>query len=703
MAKALEDKNGNGRELAVLKNENGQIEAYQNTGDNDSQGSVESAETKRERIKGENLGLCVSILQFFLFIVTFSSAMLVNQSVATSRLGDHIRGKLNPSFFPITQITDTNSLFNYLEEVLVPALYENTTDTRMAEILSPYLKPVDVSNRMLGTIRLRQARVQQRSNCQVAPLFEKFTVQCYPNYDGGTESQDGFGPEQKFEYSIDEFGTSYSGQFATYSPNGFMQLLGVNTTYAIPQLQQLQAEGFMDEATRALFVEFNIWNSNVGLYAVVMLVVEFGASGGVSQKIELATMTQRNITVGGLGAPLDWLAFILLILVMIFVVQFLFEEGQEIYASYQEGDLLLYFTDAWNLLDWVNMILLLIGFTFRMLLFADAGNAQVGMQQLTVQESFQNISIFSTSATTVRVLNAFNCVLLWGKVTKYLRHLPLVKHLIKTVWSAFDLFMPFLIMFAVAFLGFVMAFNIGFGDKLVELSSFTTAAVYLCRAFLKDVRLMPVYDITPLFGASLILLFYVTMMLVGLALMFAMMADALFNAKYSAALKEHRDESSFWHEDEPLEEFFRYSRDGIARKMIWYFPLTYVKYKQFMDRMNKEDENAGFDIQALGNGEAGGNNALKDVDAASSHSGYSSSDGNDRVRPSSEELMRAIEHMSGRILSEITVVGIEIKSELHDVCERIGQMQMAVEELAWRTEKVRSDQEVEMAEPAGEQ
>jgi len=703
MAKALEDKNGNGRELAVLKNENGQIEAYQNTGDNDSQGSVESAETKRERIKGENLGLCVSILQFFLFIVTFSSAMLVNQSVATSRLGDHIRGKLNPSFFPITQITDTNSLFNYLEEVLVPALYENTTDTRMAEILSPYLKPVDVSNRMLGTIRLRQARVQQRSNCQVAPLFEKFTVQCYPNYDGGTESQDGFGPEQKFEYSIDEFGTSYSGQFATYSPNGFMQLLGVNTTYAIPQLQQLQAEGFMDEATRALFVEFNIWNSNVGLYAVVMLVVEFGASGGVSQKIELATMTQRNITVGGLGAPLDWLAFILLILVMIFVVQFLFEEGQEIYASYQEGDLLLYFTDAWNLLDWVNMILLLIGFTFRMLLFADAGNAQVGMQQLTVQESFQNISIFSTSATTVRVLNAFNCVLLWGKVTKYLRHLPLVKHLIKTVWSAFDLFMPFLIMFAVAFLGFVMAFNIGFGDKLVELSSFTTAAVYLCRAFLKDVRLMPVYDITPLFGASLILLFYVTMMLVGLALMFAMMADALFNAKYSAALKEHRDESSFWHEDEPLEEFFRYSRDGIARKMIWYFPLTYQKYKKFMDRMNKEDENAGFDIQALGNGEAGGNNALKDVDAASSHSGYSSSDGNDRVRPSSEELMRAIEHMSGRILSEITVVGIEIKSELHDVCERIGQMQMAVEELAWRTEKVRSDQEVEMAEPAGEQ
>ena len=36
--------------------------------------------------------------------------------------------------------------------------------------------------------------------------------------------------------------------------------------------------------------------------------------------------------------------------------------------------------------------------------------------------------------------------------------------------------------------------------------------------------------------------------------------------------------------------------------------------------------------------------------------------------------------MSGRILSEMQEVGIEIRSELHDVCERVAQMQMAVEE-----------------------
>merc|ERR1719440_1625366 len=60
------------------------------------------------------------------------------------------------------------------------------------------------------------------------------------------------------------------------------------------------------------------------------------------------------------------------------------------------------------------------------------------------------------------------------------------------------------------------------------------------------------------------------------------------------------------------------------------------------------------------------------------------------------EIMLAIQHMSGRVLSEVQEVGIEIRSELHDVCERVAQMQMAVEELSWRSELVRREQETVM-------
>jgi len=697
------DDKANGQQLALVsKGGDNQLahlnrDALSNDGSGSGGSSTETPGQKEDRIRGENLSLCMSMIQFFLFLLTFSTAMLVNQSVATSRLSDHIRLKLNPSRFQLTTIKNTEHMYDYLEQVVVPGLFENNTDTRVAEQTSTYFTPIDVSNRMLGPIRLRQARVELKDNCQVTPLFEKYSVSCYPGYAEDTKSETSFGPEDKYKYSSGGAGSMpFAATFATYDGNGFMFNLATNTTGASAHLEMLRADVFMDSATRALFTEFNIWNSNIGLYAVVQIVVEFGPSGGVKHEIEIMTMTQRQLNAGGLGATEDWLAFALLICVMFFVVQFGLEEIQEIMENWRS-----YFFDAWNLLDWVNMILLLVGFTLRCLLFADAGNADIGVEQLDNVDSFQVLTKYASDATTARVLNAFNCVLLWGKVTKYLRHMPVVKDLMRTVWGAFDLFLPFLIMFSVAFLGFVMAFNIGFGDKLPELANFTTSFVYLCRAFLKDVTLMPVYDITPMFGAMLILLFYVNMMLVAVALMLAMMADSIFNSKYSIALKNKYAEAAYWHEDEPIEELYRTTTSTITRYAIQLAPLTYARYVKFM-KARREAAEPTFSLEdkddeklALGNGTGGDWNNQPAIDDKSD-SDYDSSE--EDTRPSPEELKRAIEHMSGRILSEITVVGIEIRSELHDVCERVAQMQMAVEELTWRTDKVRSDQELEMAE-----
>ncbi|CAK9048555.1 Polycystin-2 (Curly up) (Cup) (Polycystic kidney disease 2 protein homolog) (Transient receptor potential cation channel subfamily P member 2) [Durusdinium trenchii] len=269
--------------------------------------------------------------------------------------------KLNPTVHPITRITDVNTLYDYLEEALhvvrglgmqntvfIPAIYQNTTDIQLAESISPHLRPIDIANRLLGTVRLRQVRVNLQENCQVLPLFEQYTVSCYPNYAPGTGSTTAFGPQQRFTYSEDVSGIDYEGSLGAYTPHGFMQLLPSNATQASQQIQQLRIDGFLDAATRAFFAEFNIWNSNVGLYAVVNFVVEFGASGGTAQEIEITTMTERVLTVGGLGTGMDWFAFVLLILVMVFVVQFIIEEVQELYQSWRT-----YFFDAWNLLDWV--------------------------------------------------------------------------------------------------------------------------------------------------------------------------------------------------------------------------------------------------------------------------------------------------------------------------------------------------------------
>merc|ERR1719235_1263862 len=197
------------------------------------------------------------------------------------------------------------------------------------------------------------------------------------------------------------------------------------------------------------------------------------------------------------------------------------------------------------------MILLIVAFTFRIMVFTEASDANLGGAQLVNPEAFSSIRGLVSKAETVKLLHAFNAVLLWSKCVKYTKHLPIVKGLVKTIWDAFALFGPLLIMFTIALIGFTMAYHIGFGDKIQELTSFTRAVVYLCRSFIRDVRLLPVYHITPIFGAFLILLFYVMLVMVGVQVLFAVMADAMYREKH------HKEEEDEMHRDEPLEEVMR--------------------------------------------------------------------------------------------------------------------------------------------------
>jgi len=277
---------------------------------------------------------------------------------------------------------------------------------------------------------------------------------------------------------------------------------------------------------------------------------------------------------------------------------------------------------------------------------------------------------------------------------------------VKTIWNAFRLFLPLMTMFTIALIGFAMAYSIGFGDKIQELTTFTRTVVYLARAFLRDVQLMPVYYITPIFGAFLILLFYVMLVLVGVQVLFAIVTDAMYRSKH------HPEEDDHQHRDEPLEEVLREGKKlgiKIIRKCC---PFIYVKFfKKKKPPGGAVEANGQLAPHAIGNGHHGPGHhsghkdhehdklALKGypADEKSSSSNSVTLEGEEKQKKfTTADIMLAIQHMSGRVLSEVQEVGIEIRSELHDVCERVAQMQMAVEELSWRAELVRREQETVM-------
>lgn len=643
----------------------------------------------REEIKKENLGLCRTIMIFMVYLGIFTAAMFLESSDVSSRFADHIRSLLSGgghdhhAKMTLDRIAKPEDISTFLEQTFVPALWQNNTDTNQAQSVSAYLHPIDISNRMMGSARVRQVRVNEAAGCETNPMFGDYTIACYPPFNGGgmmtpsNEATFAFGPEGKYAHSADPLGTGYSGSMGAYPAGGYMVFLSTNKTTASMVMQNMKSEGFFDLQTRAVFIDFTVWNSNIGVYSVMRIAVEFGPSGTVHQYMEASVLAESMLVMGGHGSLKDWCAFFAVLIVMAFVGYFLIEEVNEIYAAKLD-----YFRDGWNVLDWINMLLLIVAFVFRIMVFMDASTIVIGAAQLENPDAFQSIRALAARAETVRLLHSFNAVLLWSKCVKYTKHLPVVKVLVKTIWDAFSLFLPLMFMFTISLIGFTMAYNIGFGDKVQQLTTFTRAIVFLSRSFLRDIKLMEVYYITPIFGAFLILLFYVMLVLVGIQVLFAIVADAMYRAKH------HPSEADPMHKDEPLEEVLRELKKFSIKMIRACCPII---YRTFIKKpLSKEERQKMIELRNQGIEEK---LALKNAMDAATESTYSVSTEQKERTFTTKEIMLAIQHMSGRVLSEVQEVGIEIRSELHDVCERVAQMQMAVEELSWRSELVRREQE----------
>jgi len=653
-------------------------------------------EAQMQRLKELNREAFKSMMFFIAFLTIFTVVVVSNQSENTSRFVDQVRRKIQDGRVPLHTVTTIPTYWKYLEGTLIPAMYPHTEDTKMAGNETQQLHPLDLSNRLMGGIRMRQVRVQRKENCQVGSLFETYKTLCFPAYSEQlTESQDSFGPKKIYRWSEDKTGSYHSGKLTGYSPNGFFQSFSTNRTRTNMEMRALKEHDFLDAATRAVMVDFTIWNSNLGLYAVSRVTHEFAPSGSVAGSVRVLIMSERYFTPGGTKTLSEWLAIIGEVAIIIFVVFYLGEEFSE--CSVMKWD---YLKDGWNLMDWLNMFLLIYAFGMRMTVWIDSVSLTVGEKELLDRNEYTNLQAFAEQIEQAGLINAFNAVLLWAKFFKFSGYVPYVKILIEAIGGSFVLFISFLAMFVIAFVGFVISYNVGFGDKISEFATFHGASVYLGRSFLGDIDLLPVYRVSPLFGAVLILLFYVMIMVVFMNVFFAILTNALHESKYGDKAAGVDDAAVLTHIWADAKAWF-VKKIEFEKKFKASFPSQYKKWKQ---RQSQSQANkVRIQTQPSSASIADGKGGTQYSTSSSSYSTSSSTSSYDALtRPVSsfkaKEVMQSVEHMAGRILSRIQGMGIEIRSEVLDVYEKMAMMDLAVSELTRRAKAIEVEQEGMMTE-----
>ncbi|KAG8506263.1 Polycystic kidney disease protein 1-like 2 [Galemys pyrenaicus] len=220
----------------------------------------------------------------------------------------------------------------------------------------------DGNSKLVGSAQIRQVRVRGNS-CPLARQLQVSLDGCHAPYSLDVEdlsdygegsflnTSSGFPQAWKYQSQRQCRGYPIWGKLTVYRGGGYMVPLGTDRKSTSRILQYLFDNTWLDSLTRAVFVEFTVYNANVNLFCIVTLTLETSALGGQAfrKPTSRTFFAHANLQSLRLYPFTDgWHPF----LVTAEVVYFLFL----LYYMIVQGKLMrkqrwCYFRSKWNLLE----------------------------------------------------------------------------------------------------------------------------------------------------------------------------------------------------------------------------------------------------------------------------------------------------------------------------------------------------------------
>ena len=438
------------------------------------------------------------------------------------------------TFYSINSLDD---VYMFLRGPLLAALFVETSYINLP--LPPSrMRHVNDHNILLGAIRLQQVRVLA-DTCEVQSPFGANESQvhiqhCYADW--STLKRDTGVIEGRAPASCSMSGPTAActrrtyvwsdvsatglgvvhGRHSSYDGAGYMIQLPVDLSAARTLVQELQVDGFLDLGTRAVWVDFALFNVNINRFCTVRLLFERLASGIVTPSASVRTL--HLLWYDGVSRLLA--AEIALLCLVVFFV------GFELQSMRMQG-LRVYWRDASNWYDWPS----LLGFGFiafcrwrtwwamrsvkhAILLHGVAGTQYLDLHEATLWASYEQTAL------------SVDTLLVYLKVLHFLAGVPHIKTLLHTLVRARIKLAAYIICLAILVLAFASAFNIAFGTKLAEWHSMGAATMSLLRFTLGEVDVQAMHRENPTLAFLLFVSFFFLVVLVAISIFLAIVTDS---------------------------------------------------------------------------------------------------------------------------------------------------------------------------------
>ncbi|CAL8097581.1 unnamed protein product [Calicophoron daubneyi] len=417
-------------------------------------------------------------------------------------------------------IGSLDDIWTYMNSQLLDALYTDAwyNDRNVSDREKGF---INFDNKLVGVPRLRQVRVDS-SKCLVPPLVGGFFNKCLPAYSYENRGMDPIVPKGDLipVYTKDAWtykdlaltgSSSYDAQHGSYDGSGYVQEFSRerNVTQAI--LQELFHGRWLDEATRAMFLDFTIYNANINMFVIVKLIFEVPYTGGVlpSQDFQAARLLRYTRTQ-------DYFVMICEVLFGVLVLYYIVEELLEICANKWS-----YFKSIWSFMD---IIVIVISVMFGVVVVYTTIRVDTLMDQVIKQNNqryahFDLIGYWYGHYIRILSLLVFFAIL---KLFKYVNFDKSLGQLNATLAVAAADSFGLILMFLCIFFAFAGFSHLAFGYTSNYYRTFTAASYALFRMMVGDINFDELrhahYVIGPLFFILFILLVFFVLMNMFLAI-----------------------------------------------------------------------------------------------------------------------------------------------------------------------------------------
>ncbi|XP_008584536.1 PREDICTED: polycystic kidney disease protein 1-like 2 isoform X1 [Galeopterus variegatus] len=364
----------------------------------------------------------------------------------------------------------------------------------------------DGNSKLVGSAQIRQVRVRE-SSCPLAQQLQSSLNGCRAPYSWDVEdladygegwnastlnNSSGFPQAWQYQSQSQRRGYPIWGKLTVYRGGGYVVPLGTDCQSTSRILQYLFDNTWLDTLTRAVFVEFTVYNANVNLFCIVTLTLETSALGTFLAHAAHQSLRLYPFTDG-------WHPFVVAaeLLYFLFLLYYMMVQGK-LMRKQKWG----YFCSMWNLLE---LAIILASWSALAVFVKRAILAERDIQHYRNHKE-EGISFSETAAAdaalgyVIAILVLLSTVKLWH----LLRLNPKMNMITSALRRAWGDISGFVIVIIIMLLAYSMVSNLIFGWKLLSYKTLFDAAETMISLQLGIFNYEEVLDHSPVLGSFLI-------------------------------------------------------------------------------------------------------------------------------------------------------------------------------------------------------